>query len=160
MHRLISKYKVWRHLLATCIALSLLGTGLIAECSDSGGSAPLVLRPASTDAVSANPQVYEILTSSCFDCHSDQGSGPWNAKLAPSYLFGANKARRALNFSDWSNLDGKQRKAMASGIAAVVDSGSMPPGDYDFFHPSAKLSDEQKKLVLQWTSQQKALPAH
>jgi hypothetical protein len=49
---------------------------------------------------------------------------------------------------------------MASTIAAVVDNGSMPPGDYDFFHPSAKLSDEQKKLVLQWTAQQKALPAH
>jgi hypothetical protein len=54
----------------------------------------------------------------------------------------------------------KQRNAMASLIAAVVDRGSMPPGDYDFYHPSAKLSDEQKKLVHQWTSQEIALPSH
>jgi hypothetical protein len=75
-------------------------------------------------------------------------------------LFGADKARGVLNFSNWSTLDEKQRRAMAPGIAEVVDSGSMPPGDFCFFYPSAKLSDEQKKLVLQWTSQQKAVPTH
>jgi Haem-binding domain len=160
MHSVILKYRIWILRLTTCFAVSLLGTGLIAGCSSSDNKASLELRPASTNSLSADPQVCEILATSCFDCHSDQGSGPWNAKLAPSYLFGANKARSALNFSNWWNLDGKQRRAMASTIAAVVDSGSMPPGDYDFFHPSAKLSDEQKELVLQWTSQQKALPAH
>lgn len=117
-------------------------------------------RSGASDGLTADPQVYEALANSCFDCHSDRGGGPWNAKLAPSYLFGAHKAREVLNFSSWSTLDVKQRSALASAIAAVVDSGSMPPGDYDFFHPSAKLSGEQKKLVLEWTSQQVALPAH
>jgi hypothetical protein len=160
MNSLISKCRIWRHLSATYLALALLGSGLIAGCSGSSNSTPMTLRPVSTNSLSADPQVYVILTTSCFDCHSDQGSAPWNAKLAPSYLFGANKARGALNFSNWSTLDEKQRRSMASAIAAVVDSSSMPPGDYAFFHPSAKLSDEQTKLVLQWTSQQKALPAH
>jgi hypothetical protein len=83
-----------------------------------------------------------------------------SAKLAPSYLFGENKGRDALNFSNWAAADAKQRNTMASLIGAVVESGSMPPGDYVFFHPSAKLDDEQKRLVLQWTTQQKLLPAH
>jgi len=133
---------------------------LIAGSSNSSNSEPTEPRAATTDNLIADPQVYEILATSCFDCHSDRGSGPWNAKLAPSYLFGANKARAVLNFSNWSTLNEKQRKVTASAIATVVDSGSMPPGDYDFFHPSAKLTDEQKKLVLQWTSQHTALPAH
>lgn len=76
--------------------------------------------------------------------------------LAESFISGWG----VLNFSDWSNLDGQERRATASTIVAVIDSGSMPPGDYDFFHPSAKLGDEKKKLVLEWTSPQKALAAH
>jgi hypothetical protein len=65
-----------------------------------------------------------------------------------------------LNFSNWPTLDLKQRKALASAIAAAVEGGSMPPGDYDFFHPSAKLNDEQKTFVLHWASQQAAVSAH
>jgi hypothetical protein len=116
--------------------------------------------PGSADSLRADPQVYETLANACFDCHSDRGSGFWSAKFAPSYLFGAQKGRDALNFSNWAAMDVKQRSATASLIAAVVDSGSMPPGDYDFFHSSARLSDEQKKLVHQWASQQVALAAH
>ena len=117
-------------------------------------------RPGPADSLAADPRVNEVLANSCFDCHSDRGSGSWSAKCAPSYLFGANKGRDALNFSNWAAEDTKQRNTSASLIAAVVDSGSMPPGDYVFFHPSARLDDEQKKLVLQWAAQQKLLPAH
>jgi Haem-binding domain len=113
-----------------------------------------------TAGLAADPQVNETLANSCADCHSDRASGPWNARLAPSYLFGKNKARAVLNFSNWLKLDAKQRRAMASAIASTVDGGTMPPGDYEFLHPSAKLSDEQKKLVIQWASQQMTLPAH
>ncbi len=164
MHRLTSgTARIWRDcLFAVCFGASLWAAPiLIAGCSSSRNSASTEsLSAPTTTSLAADPQVNETLTNSCFDCHSEQGSGPWNAKIAPSYIFGANKARAVLNFSNWSNLDLKQRSAMASAIAAVVESGSMPPGDYDFFHPSAKLSDEQKQLMLQWTSQQIALPAH
>lgn len=95
-----------------------------------------------------------------FDCHSDGGIGPWNAKLAPSYLFGTHKAQEVLNFSNWPALDTKQRSAIAAEITSVVANGSMPPGDYGFLHPSAKLNDEQKSIVLQWARKQTALAAH
>jgi hypothetical protein len=161
MHSLISDTRISRHrLFAVCFGASLWAAILLAGCSSSGNSAAMERGSAPTDSLAADPQVYETLGNSCFDCHSDRGSGSWSAKFAPSYLFGAHKGREVLNFSNWATLGVKQRRAMASAIAAVVDRGSMPPGDYDFFHPSAKLSDEQKKLVLQWTSQQIALPAH
>jgi hypothetical protein len=153
--------KLWRHrLFLMCLGVSFSAAILLAGCSSGSNSTATEQGSAPTDSLAANPQVYEILTNSCFDCHSDRGSGSWSAKFAPSYLFGAHKARKVLNFSNWATLDVKQRKAIASAISAVVDSGSMPPGDYDFFHPSAKLSDEQKRLVLQWTAQQIALSAH
>jgi hypothetical protein len=159
MHSLISDSRIWRlRLFAVCVAASVWTA--IALGGSSSNSMAQEQASTAADTLTANPQVYEILANSCFDCHSDRGSGSWSAKFAPSYLFGAQKGRNALNFSNWSTLDVKQRGATASLIAAVVDSGSMPPGDYDFFHPSAKLSDEQKQLVHQWTSQQIALPAH
>jgi hypothetical protein len=49
---------------------------------------------------------------------------------------------------------------IAAEITSVVADGSMPPGDYDFLHPSAKLNDEQKSIVLQWAREQTALAAH
>ena len=161
MHSLISDTAgIWRHrLFVVCTGAALWAAIALAGCSSSSNSTAME-RPAPADSLTADPQVYEILANSCFDCHSDRGSGSWSAKFAPSYLFGANKGREALNFSNWATADVKQRNAMASLTAAVVDSGSMPPGDYVFFHPSAKLDDEQKKLVLQWTAQQKLLPAH
>jgi Haem-binding domain len=153
--------KFWRQpLLSMCFGVSFSAAMLLVGCSSGSNSTAIEPGSAPTDSLAASPEAYGILKNSCFDCHSDRGSGSWSAKFAPSYLFGAHKARKVLNFSNWATLDVKQRKAMASAIAAVVDSGSMPPGDYDFFHASAKLSDEQKRLMLQWTTQQIALSAH
>jgi heme-binding protein len=162
VHNLISdNAKLWRHrLFSMCLGISFSVAILLAGCSSGSNSTAIEAGTAPADSLAASPQVYEILTNSCFDCHSDRGSGSWSAKFAPSYLFGAHKARKVLNFANWATLDVKQRMAMASAITVVVDSGSMPPGDYDFFHPSAKLSDEQKRLVLQWTTEQIALSAH
>ncbi|HEY2104849.1 MAG TPA: heme-binding domain-containing protein [Candidatus Binataceae bacterium] len=145
--------------LAVCAGALLWVVMAFAGCSSSS-TAPETERSGPAAGFATDPQVNEILANSCFDCHSDRGSGSWSAKFAPSYLFGGNKGRDALNFSNWASADPKQRSAMASLIGAVVESGSMPPGDYVFFHPSAGLDDDQKKLLLQWTEQQKLLPAH
>ncbi|MGO9454799.1 MAG: heme-binding domain-containing protein [Candidatus Binataceae bacterium] len=142
-------HSTWRRWLLSIRYGALLGAFiLIAGCS-SGGNNAATNEPAPADSLAADPDVREILANSCFDCHSDAGSGSWMAAFAPSYLFGASKGRQVINFSTWSTLNAAQRSAAASAIAAVVDSGSMPPGDYDFFHPSARLTDHQKQLLLQ-----------
>jgi mono/diheme cytochrome c family protein len=134
---------------------------MLAGCSSTSGGAAVPAAPAGAQADAlSDPQVREIVVNSCFDCHADEGSGSFTAKFAPSYLFGAGKAREALNFSDWSAMDPKQQRKAAAEVAKVVESGSMPPGDYDFFHPSASLSDDQKQLIAQWAARQQAVPAH
>jgi cytochrome c553 len=113
----------------------------------------------SSAGVTADPQIRNLLVTSCFDCHSDQAPAAWNARLAPSYLFGADKARRVLNFSEWQSYGARKRMELEA-IAKVVSDGSMPPGDYDFVHPAAKLSTEQKKALLEWVSAQNGVPSH
>jgi hypothetical protein len=111
----------------------------------------------SEDMVTADPQVREALAGACFDCHSNQKPHLWNTRLAPSYLFGVDNARLALNFSDWPTYSSQRRRAELYAIGKVVADGSMPPGDYDFLHPGAKLSAEQKQILLQWVERQTAV---
>ena len=145
---------------AGCVAASILAGLLIAGCSSSSDNSTTMAEnniPA-TGAAASEPQVHQALANSCFDCHSDRGASTWNGMLAPSYLFGAGSARRTLNFSEWQTYDAQERKAEREAVATAVADGSMPPGDYDFLHPSARLTGEQKQLVLQWASGAK--PAH
>jgi uncharacterized membrane protein len=114
--------------------------------------------PASTNAVSTDPQVNSILQQSCYQCHSTGGSAPWYAAVSPTYL-AANSARGVLNFSDWQTYDALKKADALKNIQQSVSAGSMPPGDYTALDHSARLTDEQKQALLKWASQP-ALPAH
>jgi hypothetical protein len=112
MHKGISKI-VSVYLNALCAlscGLTICVMVFAAGCSDTSSLPPVATPPASTDTLAADPQVHEILAHSCFDCHFDSANGPWNAKLAPSYLFGAHKAQEVLNFSNW------RRSTQSSGV--------------------------------------------
>jgi hypothetical protein len=144
-----------RTFFATVTALAILP---IAGCSGANANAPAVLASAeaSATAMSSNPQVEQTLENSCFDCHSNHAPGPWNAKLAPSYLFGTANARKSLDFSDWQSYDASRKSTEMAAITRVIENGSMPPWDYDFFHPSARLNGEQRQDLLQWAARQPA----
>lgn len=66
---------------------------LVGGCSSSGLEAPQVTTN-SNDEVPLDPQVRDTLASACFDCHSNDKPAVWTARLAPSYLFGVDKARQ------------------------------------------------------------------
>jgi mono/diheme cytochrome c family protein len=111
-------------------------------------------------AISSNPQVAQILASSCFDCHSEGGGAAWYVKMAPSYWF-AGSARKNLNFTKWKDYDEHRRNEAIEAIGRVVNRGEMPPWDYTVFHPAAELSNEQKDLVSEWAARYvEVLPAH
>jgi uncharacterized membrane protein len=138
-------------------AACLVGLGLLlAGCSSSqqtnATAAPV---PASAGVVSTDPQVNAVVEQSCSQCHSTGGKAPWYAAVSPTYL-AANSARNVLNFSDWQTYDGQKKAEALKNIEQSVQSGSMPPGDYTALDHSARLSDEQKQLLLKWA----AAPAH
>ena len=79
-----------------------------------------------------------LAQQSCFDCHSNLTTWPWDSNIAPfSWLIqrDVDSGRSALNFSEWNNVqDG------ASDAVEAVRGGSMPPWYYTIMHPNAKLS--------------------
>jgi hypothetical protein len=141
--------------IASVVGLALLVVG----CSSSTQTTtPEATAPAPSNAVSNNPQVNAILESACYECHSTGGTAPWYAAVSPTYL-AANSARGVLNFSDWQTYDAQKRADELKSIAQSVSGGSMPPGDYTALDHSARLSEEQKQVLLTWASQP-AIPAH
>ena len=141
--------------MASLIGLAL----LIVGCSSSKTTtAPEATASTPANAISNDQQVNAILQSSCYECHSTGGSAPWYAAVSPTYL-AANSARGVLNFSDWQTYDAQKRADELKSIAQSVSGGSMPPGDYTALDHSARLSEEQKQILLTWASQP-AMPAH
>ena len=132
---------------------------LIAGCSSSQQAAtPAATVPSSTDTVSNDSQVNAILQKSCYQCHSTGGTAPWYAAVSPTYL-AANSARGVLNFSDWQTYDAQKQSEALKSIAASVNGGSMPPGDYTALDHSARLTDDEKQALVKWASQP-AMAAH
>jgi hypothetical protein len=144
------------------LVVSLLIACACAGCANREGGIAVLAAQSSSDSLAQVPQVGPILANSCFDCHSHDGSGAIAAKMAPSYLFGAAKARQELDLSDWTMMSADQRRVTANAIAHAVENGSMPPGDYLTFHPSAELSDKQKRIIAAWATNPlpDPLPAH
>jgi len=141
------------------IALLLSLAVLIVGCSSSQQAAtPEATAPSATNTVSTDSQVNAILEKSCFQCHSTGGKAPWYAAVSPTYL-AANSARGVLNFSDWQTYDAQKKSEALKSIGASVSGGSMPPGDYSALDHSARLTDDEKMLLIKWASQP-AMAAH
>jgi hypothetical protein len=99
---------------------------------------------------SMDPQVKEITQRACGNCHSYETKWPWYAKLSPVSWFLARhveQGRAKLNFDDWSPA------AAADQLQEIYDSiakKKMPLSSYLLMHPEARLSENDRDLLLAW----------
>jgi mono/diheme cytochrome c family protein len=106
--------------------------------------------PPVTAPVQAPPEVQAVLRRACFDCHSHETIWPAQAYLAPfSWLVAhdVTEGREELNFSAWDRAD---LKKVATKLPKEVGEGEMPPWFYVVAHPSARLSDAERKTLSDW----------
>lgn len=99
-------------------------------------------------------EVAIILKTSCYDCHSNQTKLPWYSKIAPvSWLIAKdmNEGREELNFSEWGNYPKRRLIKKLEGISEEVGEEEMPLPIYTIMHGEAKLSADQRKLIVEWT---------
>ncbi len=140
-----------------------LAFAIAAGCSirERNPAAAAIPPAADTASFTADPQVREIVTASCFDCHAEAAPSAWYVRVAPSYWF-SDSARQALNFSQWGDYDAARQAREVVAIGRVVTRGQMPPWDYTVVHPAASLTNEQKDIVNSWTMRETTslLPAH
>jgi hypothetical protein len=101
--------------------------------------------------------VSDILDKACKNCHSNETKWPWYSRLAPGKWLVAqdvNKARKAMNISEWSTQAGRSPETAAATLAAAcadVRSGRMPLPQYRMMHPEARLSPAEVETFCTWT---------
>ena len=97
--------------------------------------------------------VVASLRAACYDCHSHETIWPWYAKIAPvSWLVVSDttEGREHLNLSDWPIEPDRAIKKLDRINEALTD-GDMPPKKYTLIHANARLTEAQRKEILDWT---------
>ena len=100
------------------------------------------------------PEVAAIFERSCKDCHSSETTWPWYSHVSPVSWFLKNhieEGRRELSFSEWATYPKRKRERKLHEICEQVESGQMPLSSYLPLHPSARLSDDDKRVICEWT---------
>lgn len=94
-----------------------------------------------------SPQTESLARRACFDCHSNESKWPWYSSVAPiSWRIQkhVDEGRAKLNYSMFDRV---QEEAGES--AETVRKGTMPPWDYLLAHPNARLTEAEKKALVQ-----------
>lgn len=97
--------------------------------------------------------VQQILETTCYDCHSANTVYPWYNTIAPvSYWLDDHikDGKKHLNFSDWQNYSAKKKDHKLDELIEEVEEGEMPLNEYTWTHKEAKLTEEQKKSLIDW----------
>lgn len=103
------------------------------------------------------PEVAAILDRSCKDCHSSETRWPWYSNVTPVSWFlksHVEEGRRELSFSEWGNYAPRKRERKLHEMCEQVETGEMPIRSYLPLHPSAKLSDEDRRVLCAWAHEE------
>lgn len=97
--------------------------------------------------------VQEILSNSCFDCHSNATQYPWYASIQPLGFWlkdHVDEGKYELNFSEFKTYTEKRKTKKFKEIVAELEEDEMPLASYTWVHKNAVLSPEQKATLLAW----------
>ncbi|WP_426670105.1 heme-binding domain-containing protein [Mucilaginibacter sp. McL0603] len=98
----------------------------------------------------APPEVKSIIERACYDCHSNATNLRWYDQISPIYWQVAahvKTGREELNFSNWDSLAPADQKGLLWEAVNQVAAGAMPIKNYEFVHPSAKVSDNDLAVL-------------
>ena len=99
------------------------------------------------------PQITALLRAACYDCHSHETKWPLYSRIAPAswlVVSDVNEGRKHLDFSAWPADPAAIAKKLDR-INEVLDYREMPPKKYTLLHPEARLTDAQRKQLMDWS---------
>lgn len=100
--------------------------------------------------------VQVVLKNACLDCHSNTTNYLWFHHIVPvTWLINAHivEGKGELNLSEWEKMDVYKKMNVLDEMCEEVEKGNMPIKSYTLIHSKARLSEEEKKLLCDWTGQ-------
>jgi len=99
------------------------------------------------------PEIAKIINTSCYDCHSHETKYPWYSNFAPSSWFLKNhidEGRKHLNFSTFAVYEPKRQAHKLQECIEMIEKKEMPLESYYIGHQDAKLTDEQRQILVKY----------
>ena len=105
-----------------------------------------------------SPEIAKIINSSCYDCHSNETKYPWYSNFAPASWFLQNhikEGRKHLNFSTFAMYEPKIQAHKLQECIEMLEKKEMPLESYFIGHQEAKLTDKQRKILIDYFKREK-----
>lgn len=96
-----------------------------------------------------------LLRTACYDCHSNNTRYPWYTSIQPMGWLLADhikEGKAELNFDEFGSYSKRRQLSKLKSIAGSVKDGSMPIASYTWMHRDAKLSAENRALIIDWAT--------
>lgn len=113
--------------------------------------------------VTVPDSVHQLLKTACYDCHSNQTNYPWYANIQPLGWWlkdHIDEGKNHLNFQEFALVEPRpgtpfNTKALRQDhkleeVYEEVESGEMPLESYTIIHREAKLTKEQRAMLMEW----------
>jgi hypothetical protein len=97
--------------------------------------------------------VNQILKRACNDCHSNNTIYPWYTNIQPVGWWMANHVKEGkghLNFSEFGGYTPKKQHHKLEEVVEMVKENEMPLDSYTWMHKNAKLTEQEKVLMVNW----------
>ena len=101
------------------------------------------------------PDVKNILEYSCYDCHSNNSNYPIYASIQPLAWWlqhHIDEGKEELNFSEFAGYSPRRRFHKLEEIKEQILENEMPLHSYTIVHTQAKLSEQQKSILINWVN--------
>ncbi len=110
-----------------------------------------------TISLKADENVLKILKKSCYDCHSYETKWSIYSDIAP-LSFGVvshvEDGRKALNFSNYENINPEIKEKRLKRAVILIKNGRMPVSNYLMFHEEARMTKDEQETLISWFEQE------
>ncbi|UBZ09129.1 heme-binding domain-containing protein [Leeuwenhoekiella palythoae] len=93
------------------------------------------------------------LQVSCYDCHSNNTNYPWYSKKQPAAWYlddHIQEGKDELNFNEWATYSDRRKNSKLRSIISQIEEDKMPLDSYILIHRDAILSDEDKRMIIDY----------
>lgn len=93
------------------------------------------------------------LQVSCYDCHSNNTDYPWYSKIQPAAWYledHIQEGKDELNFNEWAEYSDRRKNSKLRSIISQIEEDKMPLDSYTLIHKDAILSDEYKRMIIDY----------
>lgn len=108
-----------------------------------------------TKMINVPEKVQGLLKTACYDCHSNNTNYPWYSRVQPfGWLLAKHikNGKAELNFSEFGSYSRRRQISKLNGIANSLKDETMPISSYTMIHKDARLSKEDKDLLIEWAT--------